>query len=395
MKSKASDLRELIPPVGLTEYWYPALRDSEIKSKPVPLKIMSEDLVFFRGKSGEVAALSNVCPHRGGSLSHGDCHYPGTIACPYHGWVFDERGECLAVLSEGPDSRIPGKAKARKYPTRTVKGQVFVWMGESEPVALEEDVPAEFFDQETRVYVDVRYWPVNWRVALENALDSHVMYVHRDAVLQLREPIVQLGKQGHIPRIVNGKACIGYITEAPTLGRHYYPALQDYWPKTEFRKLWLWIFRRDPGDWSKLKPFNGNDEWDMHVMVDGRRVRSGGHHLPTMFRFDFGTHMYTRCCVPVDEKTTRIVYYHSVRAPTALGRLWQALYYHAFYRWAMYVNFSEQDHRVMGPQRYDREEMLSATDAQVVAWRKLLLSARGMQQDPGSGEKPRLSAVGD
>ena len=253
----------------------------------------------------------------------------------------------------------------------------------------------EFLQDDTRVYVDVRYWPVNWRVALENALNSHVMYVHRDAVLQLREPIAQFGRQGHHPRIVNGKACIGYVLDAPTFGRHFYPALQDYWPKSELRKVWLWIFRRDAKAWTNFAPFNGDEEWDMHTVIDGRRVRAGGHHLPTMFRFDFGTHMYTRCCVPVDENRTRIVYYHGVRAPTAFGRLWQAVYYHCFYRWAMYTNFSEQDYRVMGPQRYDTPELLSSTDAQVVAWRKLLLVARGMQQDPEPERKPRLTAVGD
>jgi phenylpropionate dioxygenase-like ring-hydroxylating dioxygenase large terminal subunit len=379
----------------LKEYWYPALRDSQVKTRPVGLKIMEEELVFFRGKSGEVAALGNVCPHRGGSLKDGDCHYAGTIACPYHGWVFDEHGECLAVLSEGPDSHIPGRAKARKYPTRTVKGQVFVWMGESQPVALEEDVPPEFFDDTSRVWVEVRYWPVNWRVALENALDSHVFYVHRDAVLQLREPIAQLGRQGYLPRVVNGKACIGYLGEPPTFGRHYFPALQGYWPKSEIRKAWLWLFRRDANWFSKFPPFNGNEEWDMHSVVDGKRVRSAGHHLPTMFRFDFATHMYTRCCVPVDENLTRIVYYHAVRAKTALGRLWQLAYYQCFHRWAMYTDFSEQDYRVMAPQRYDTPEMLSSSDAQVVAWRKLLLTARGMQQDPEPERKPKLSAVGD
>jgi hypothetical protein len=32
----------------------------------------------------------------------------------------------------------------------------------------------------------------------------------------------------------------------------------------------------------------------------------------------------------------------------------------------------------MAPQRYDTPEKLSGTDAEVIAWRKLLLKARGM-----------------
>ena len=34
-----SDMRQLIPPLGLKEYWYPALEDKKIRNKPVGLKI--------------------------------------------------------------------------------------------------------------------------------------------------------------------------------------------------------------------------------------------------------------------------------------------------------------------------------------------------------------------
>ncbi len=74
------DIRTLLPPQGLPEYWYPALEDKQVKSKPVGLKMLGTDLVFFRGGDGQVKCLWNVCPHRGGSLMHGDCHFPGTIS---------------------------------------------------------------------------------------------------------------------------------------------------------------------------------------------------------------------------------------------------------------------------------------------------------------------------
>lgn len=372
----ASEMREQIPVLGYREYWYPALRASEVGSKPVGLKIMGEEIVFFRGESG-VAALANACPHRGGSLKHGDCHYQGTIACPYHGWVFNEEGECLAVLSEGPESRIPEVARARKYPTKTLRGLVFIWMGESKPVAIEEDVPPEFFDgEDTMVFSVERLWSVNWRVALENALDSHVMYVHRNSVLILMEPFLQFGRHGNRVRTVNDKACIGYMPEPPKTGRDFYPRLKAWWPKYNLRRLWLWLFSWRK-QWSEFPPFNNNEEWDMHTVIDGKRLRSGGHHLPTMFRFDYGTHFYTRCCVPIDEKNTRVIYYHAARRKTALGRWLHTVYFRLIHSWLMFENFSQQDYRVMGPQRYDLPEILSPTDAEVVAWRRLLLKARG------------------
>ncbi len=373
----ASDMRRQIPELGYREYWYPALRDGKVGKKPVGLRIMGEDIVFFRGGSGEVAALADACPHRAGSLMHGDIHYLGTIACPYHGWVFNAEGECLAVLSEGPASPIPDIARARKYPTRTLRGLVFIWMGEGKPAPIEEDVPPEFFaGEDTWVYSVERHWPLNWRVALENSLDSHVMYAHRTSVLMQREPFVQLGPIGNRVRIVNERACIGYLPEPPTTGREYYPKLKDWWPKRDFRNLWLWLFKWRK-HWSEFPPFNNDAEWDMHTVIDGRRVRSGGHHLPSMFRFDFGTHMYTRCCVPIDAGNTRVIYYHAARRKTALRRLLHRVYFHLLHNWLMHENFSTQDYRIMAPQRYDLPEMLSATDSQIVGWRRLLLRARG------------------
>src|SRR5688572_6937337 len=48
-------------------------------------------------------------------------------------------GECVEFITEGPDSKMVGALKAQSFPTRTLKGIVFVWMGEGEPVAIEED----------------------------------------------------------------------------------------------------------------------------------------------------------------------------------------------------------------------------------------------------------------
>ena len=187
LKTKPTDLdrRELAPPKGLHDFWYPALLEKKVGKKPVRLQMLGEELCFFRGQDGKVAALWDVCPHRGASLAQGDCHFKGTVACPYHGWVFDGDGECVSVLSEGPNSGIPGKVQAGKYPTQTLKGMVFVWMGEGKPAPIEEDVPEEFFEEDSQVLYGGAVWPVNWRVALENSMDSHVYYVHRDSILML------------------------------------------------------------------------------------------------------------------------------------------------------------------------------------------------------------------
>src|SRR3954454_14844871 len=68
---------DLVPPLGYREYWYPGIHDNLVKNKPISLKMLGEDLVFFRDEKGEVKALSDYCPHRGARLSGGVRRVPG------------------------------------------------------------------------------------------------------------------------------------------------------------------------------------------------------------------------------------------------------------------------------------------------------------------------------
>ena len=103
-----SDFRKQIPAEGLREYWYPAVLVKKIgRRRPVGVRLLGENLVFFRDRAGKIVALQDLCAHRGSKLSRGVCHFPGTITCPYHGWTYDAEGKCVAALVEGPESRVP------------------------------------------------------------------------------------------------------------------------------------------------------------------------------------------------------------------------------------------------------------------------------------------------
>ena len=51
--------------------WYVACTPDEIDDKPLGRKICGEQIVFYRGAEGKVAALEDFCPHRGAPLSLG------------------------------------------------------------------------------------------------------------------------------------------------------------------------------------------------------------------------------------------------------------------------------------------------------------------------------------
>jgi hypothetical protein len=104
-----------------------------------------------------------------------------------------------------------------------------------------------------------------------------------------------------------------------------------------------------------------------------------------MFRTDMRTHMYTRMCVPIDGDSTRIVYYHTTRPGSMLGRIYERVQFFLWHNWVMNIQFSNQDAKIMSPQRYDTVEKLSGTDAEIIQWRKLLqrvaIEGRGVLKD--------------
>ena len=165
-----------IPFVGLREYWYPAIRSSELpNNKPVPVTMLGDNIVFFRDAQGAARAMENRCPHRSALLSLGQVgvYAPGTITCRYHGMTFDGEGNCVAVLTEGPDSRACGRITAKTYPVAEAGRVVWVYMGDKAPGSLMDTVPhiREALGVSDTFLVMRDEWPINYLATLDNDTD--------------------------------------------------------------------------------------------------------------------------------------------------------------------------------------------------------------------------------
>jgi nitrite reductase (NADH) small subunit len=49
---------------------------------------VGDKMFCVANEHGEIAAMDNVCPHRGGPLGQGMIE-GGKIICPWHAWAFD------------------------------------------------------------------------------------------------------------------------------------------------------------------------------------------------------------------------------------------------------------------------------------------------------------------
>ena len=414
----AHDLRSKIPALGNREYWYPALPDKDVKwDRPQVLRMLGMDLVFFHGKDGAVKALLDACPHRGAYLSLGDCFYKGFVTCPYHGGTYDGDGNCVAMLTEGPDSKLPGEMRAWPFPTVTLKGLVFVWMGEGKPVDPREDIPPELFDEpHTVLRWSCQVMHCNWILVLENTSDAHnCFFVHRNCISVLRSrnggrPRTPLGRRTKIIKDVIANTGDGAI--APT-ERYYfdeegkipfqmhYPGVDGVWPIHRYRLLWSWIWDRRANNRSdSTRRWGDGRNADNAGLYSGLRDPSrsprgeddyddwSGTRLPSISakgtggRVKYRSH---RWAVPIERDMTRVCYINIERyqeAPSLKTRLYKGFTW-PFRNWSHNFNFRYADLDAERSCQYSIPEYLSATDSRVVVTRKLLAEyGRGVHK-PG------------
>ena len=163
-----------------TNLWYVAESSSVVADQPVRVRMLGRDFVLFRDDVNQVACLSDVCPHRGSSLSRGKCQGDGTVSCPFHGWRFDRHGSCSKIPSQqNPDGDIPHGAKIDAYPVEEKYGLIWVFLGDDVENALPIiDIPEiESDDWRHAHYSDV--WHANQHWSKMTDLDHvHLPIVH-------------------------------------------------------------------------------------------------------------------------------------------------------------------------------------------------------------------------
>ncbi|MCY3769045.1 MAG: aromatic ring-hydroxylating dioxygenase subunit alpha [Gammaproteobacteria bacterium] len=116
----------------LRRYWHPVFIAGELGDQPKLIKILGEELVLFRDRSGRYGLVHKHCPHRRASLEYGRCENRG-IRCCYHGWLFDIDGTVLDLPGEPENSRsatnVKSKMRLGAYPVREYRGLLFAYLG--------------------------------------------------------------------------------------------------------------------------------------------------------------------------------------------------------------------------------------------------------------------------
>lgn len=245
----------------LRRYWHPIAPAQELTDERPKkrVRVLGEDLVLYRTDDGGYGLIAEQCAHRAASMYYGfieGCD----IRCAYHGWRYDQTGQCQEQPFEQDNRRFKERVKMAAYPVQRYRGLLFTYMGpQPAPLLPKWDVLTRD-DGPLRIRVD----PVlncNWLQPMENSVDTvHTFYLH-----------------GHTMRTKGLKG-----------GEYYYRKIEKY----DFELM----------DWGIIKRrFYVNED-------TGELDPEKGHPLvfPNMLRVPEGPRQSLHWRVPIDDTHTMI-----------------------------------------------------------------------------------------
>ncbi len=169
-------------PMGelMRRYWHPIAASTELDERPTKeVRLMGEDLVLYKDRSGTLGLIDRVCAHRRVNLAYGIPEEHG-LRCMYHGWLYDATGQCIEQPFEDtvhPDGRFKEKVRLAAYPVEEMGGLLWAYLGPA-PVPLLPPWDLFVWDNVLRD-IGTTLLPCNWLQCMENSVDPvHLEWLH-------------------------------------------------------------------------------------------------------------------------------------------------------------------------------------------------------------------------
>ena len=103
-------------------FWIPVARLEDVApGRTKPIQLLNEKFTLYRGETGTPHLVGYYCAHRSTQMStgwvEGDC-----IRCFYHGWKYDEHGNCIEQPAEADN--FAAKIRIGRFVRRQAKAQI-------------------------------------------------------------------------------------------------------------------------------------------------------------------------------------------------------------------------------------------------------------------------------
>jgi phthalate 4,5-dioxygenase oxygenase subunit len=162
------------------QYWIPVTPVDDIREpggRPIRVKLLGEELVLFRSKSGALGLIGAFCSHRLAPLFFGRVEEDG-LRCPYHGWKYAPGGQCLEMPNVPAEQRFMEEIHHPAYPCRERGGIVWAYMGRAQDLPGLPDLEFLRVTDDDRQY-RLFFQECNYLQVLEGGIDpTHVMWLH-------------------------------------------------------------------------------------------------------------------------------------------------------------------------------------------------------------------------
>jgi phenylpropionate dioxygenase-like ring-hydroxylating dioxygenase large terminal subunit len=187
-RDEALELLLTGPGTPMNEYmrrhWQPVCLSEQLTDVPKAIRILHEDLVAFRDRSGDVGVLQRRCSHRGSSLEFGIVQEHG-IRCCYHGWLYDVDGTILETPCEASGNRLQQTICQPAYPAFERDGLVFAYMGPPDAIPPFDLLDAYVLPEGTRLVAFSNEFACNWLQVYENLIDHyHTAILHNNMTVE-------------------------------------------------------------------------------------------------------------------------------------------------------------------------------------------------------------------
>jgi 5,5'-dehydrodivanillate O-demethylase len=161
----------------LRRYWHPVAGSTEMEDRwTMKVRLLGEDLVLFKDRTGKLGLIEESCPHRRVSLALGIPTENG-IRCAYHGWEFDGSGRCVDQPSEPERNALRNKVITAAYPVEELGGLIWAYLGPL-PAPLLPRFDGFLAPGQIRTIGKVVV-PCNWLQIMENSVDPiHTEWLH-------------------------------------------------------------------------------------------------------------------------------------------------------------------------------------------------------------------------
>ena len=196
-------------------------------------------IIMVRDKDEKISVLINRCQHRGNMLCNEASGNKRNFTCPYHGWVYNLKGDLLDVAYPGGFTKPKEELNLESLETDSYRGFIFASFKKSgtsfdDYLGHGKQLIDRACEMSPQGKIDLKggwlrqHFDANWKMLPENDTDGyHVNYVHQSFVMAIESQYGEfVGSEDSIKGVIrnwgNGHTEIdfspGYVKTLDWLG---------------------------------------------------------------------------------------------------------------------------------------------------------------------------------